>query len=56
MIKKDIIKDTIKISFVHYMKWTRVMLPVVYEEFEVVYIFSFLFSFHYHCQLAKSQL
>ena len=55
MIKKDI-KDTIKISFVHYMKWTRVMLPVVFEEFEVVYIFSFLFSFHYHCQLVKSQL
>ena len=23
----------------HYMKWTRVILPIVFEEFEVVYIF-----------------
>ena len=29
----------IKISFMHYMKWAVVMLPIVFEEFEVVYIF-----------------
>ena len=27
----------------HYMKWTKVMLPVVFEEFEVVYIFGCFF-------------
>ena len=37
----------IKISFMHYMKWTSVMLPVVFEEF---------FSFHYKCHLAKGRL
>ena len=41
-------KDTmsIKISFMHYMQWTRIMLPVVFEEFEVAYIFygTFFFS------------
>ena len=47
---------SIKISFVHYMKWTRAMLPVVFEEFQMVYIFLLLFSFHYHCQLVKGQL
>ena len=30
------------------------MLPVVFEEFEVVY--NFLLFFHYNCQLLKSQL
>ena len=31
-LKKNI-KDTmsIKISFIHYMKWVRIMLPVVFE-------------------------
>ena len=31
-------KDTMsmKISFMHYMKWIRVMLPVAFEEFKVV--------------------
>ena len=44
-LKKYSIKDTmsINISFMHYMKWTRVMLPVVFEEFEVFYIFWLLF-------------
>ena len=50
--KKYSINDTIsiKISFMHYMKWRRVMLPVVFEEFELVCIsfvavllFMFLF-------------
>ena len=72
--KKYSINDTIsiKISFMHYMKWRRVMLPVVFEEFELVCIsfvavllFMFLFffvvvffaiSFHCQCQLVKSQL
>ena len=50
------ISYNVKISFMHYLKWTRVMLPGVFEEFEMVYIFSLFFSFHYHCQLAKGQL
>ena len=38
--KKYSIKDatSVKISFRHHMKWTRIMLPVVFEEFEMVYI------------------
>ena len=43
--KKNNKKDrlSIKISFMHYMKWTRVMLPVIFDEFEVAYIYiSFL--------------
>ena len=41
IIKKYIINDTIliKISFMDYMKWTIVLLPVDFEEFKVVYIF-----------------
>ena len=27
---------SIKISFMHYMKWTRVMSPAIFEEFEIV--------------------
>ena len=55
------IKDTmsIKISFMqyrNYITWTRVTLPVVFEEFDMVYIFWLLFSFHYCCQLVKGQL
>ena len=51
VLKKYSIKDTmrIKISFMHYMKSTRVMLPVVFEEVEVAYVFFLLFSFYYHC-------
>ena len=48
MMKKYIIKDTIKISFVYYVKWTRVILTVVSKEFEVVYIFLLLFAFYCH--------
>ena len=33
------------------------MLPVVFEEFEMVYMFLLDFSsFHYNCQLVKGQL
>ena len=28
----------------------------VFEEFDIVYIFLLLFSFHYHCQPVKGQL
>ena len=41
---------SIKLSFMHYMKWTRVMLSVFFEEFELVYIFIAIFSFHYYCR------
>ena len=48
-VEKYGINDTmsIKFSFMHYMQWTRVMLPVVSEEFEMVYMFYlyiFLFT------------
>ena len=44
--QKHIIKDTvsIKISFMHYMKWIRVMLPVVFEVLHFFAIFSFSLS------------
>ena len=53
--KKYSIKDkmSIKISFMDNMKWTRVMLPVVFEEFKVVYIFFcyfFLFTIIANCK------
>ena len=32
------------------------MLPVVFEELELVCIFFAVFSFHNHCQLVKGQL
>ena len=47
---------SIKISFMHFMKWTRVMLPKVFQEFELVYVMFLFFSFHDHCQLVKDQL
>ena len=43
-------------SFMHYMKWTRLMLPVIFKEFELVCIFLLFFSIHYHFQLVKGQL
>ena len=46
---------SMKVSFVYYMKTTRVMLPVAFEEFELVYTFLVIFSCHYHCQLVKGQ-
>ena len=52
--KKYSIKDkmSIKISFMHYMKSTRVMLfslPLVFKEFEMVDIFATFF-----CSLSLS--
>ena len=47
---------SIKISFMYYMKWKRVMFLVIFEEFQIVYIFLLLFSFHLHCQLVKGQI
>ena len=35
---------------------TRLMLPVVFKEFELVCILLQFFSIHYHCQLVKGQL
>ena len=48
--KSCTIKDTmsIKISFMHdrnCITWTRVKLPVVFEEFEMIYIFWLFFLF-----------
>ena len=40
----------------HYMKWTRVTLAEVFEEFELVCVLFPFFSFHNHCQLVKDQL
>ena len=59
--KRGTTKDTtsIKISFMHYrnyITWTKVKLPVPFEEFDTVYIFWLFFPFHYHCQLVKGQL
>ena len=45
---------SIKISFMPYMKWARIKLPVAFEEFEMAYILFVLISFHY--QLVKGQL
>ena len=55
--QKHIIKDTmlIKISFTNYMKLITEMLPVVLEEFELVYTFLLFFSCHYHFQFVKGQ-
>ena len=44
---KDCTKDamSIQISLMHYTKWTRVMLPVVFQEFELFFlIFLFFLS------------
>ena len=43
--KKCSVKDTmsIKVTFMHYLKKTRAMLPVAFEEFRVVYMFKLLF-------------
>ena len=51
------IKDTvsIKISFMHYMKRTRVVMATVVLEESDVFLFFFLLlsSFQYHRQLVK---
>ena len=48
--KKYSVKDTmsIKISFMHYMKGTKVMLPVV-----CIQVFLLLFLLHYRFHLVK---
>ena len=38
---------SIKTRFMHYMKWIRVMLSVVFEEFELVCTVLLFFSCHY---------
>ena len=55
LLEVVIVKDnmSIKISFMHYMKWTRVTLPVVFEEFEVVYLFIY-FSDNFFFSLSLS--
>ena len=56
---KDKDRCTIKDIFMHcrnYIRWTRVKLPVVFEEFDMVYIFWLLFTFNYYSQLVKDQL
>ena len=40
----------------HCMKSTRVLLQVIFREFEMVYISLLLFSFLYHLPLVKSQV
>ena len=44
---------SIKISFLYYMKWIRVILPVVFEEFEVVCIFLAIFFFSLQLSIGK---
>ena len=47
---------SVKISFLHYIiKWTRVILPVGVEKFELFCIFLLSFSFQYNCQLVKGE-
>ena len=48
--KKCSVKDamSIKITFKHYLKKTKAMLTVAFEEFGVAYMFKLLFSFHYN--------
>ena len=50
---------SIKIIFIHHrncITGTRVKLLEVFEEFDMVYAFWLIFSFHYHCQFVKGQL
>ena len=44
---------SIKISFMHFMKWARLMLPVVFKEFGLVCIF--LLFFFYSLSLSISR-
>ena len=44
---------SIKISFMRYMRWIRVMLPDVFEEFEVVYVFLATFCFSLSLSIGK---
>ena len=54
-LKKCSIKEKmlIKISCMHYMTWTRVMLPIVFELF---IFFGYFASFHYRKHLCQSLL
>ena len=54
--KKDALEKFSFIYYRNYITWTRVKLPVVFEEFDLVYVFWFLFSFNYRCQLVKGRL
>ena len=47
---------SIKFSFMHYMKWTRVILPTALEEFELFFTFLAIFYFLDHYQSVKGQL
>ena len=38
----------------HYVKWARVMLPVVFEEFELVCIYFAIFCFPLSLSISKS--
>ena len=40
----------------HYLKKTRAMLPVAFEEFGVVYMFKLLVYFHYNKQISLVKL
>ena len=44
---------SIKTNIMHYTKWTRVMLPVVFEEIEMVYIFFTTFFFSLSLSIGK---
>ena len=44
---------SIKISFMHYMRWIRVMLPEAFKEFQVVYVFLATFCFSISLSIGK---
>ena len=44
---------SIKISSMHYVKWTRVMLPAGFVEFDLVCIFSPVFFFSLPFSIGK---
>ena len=60
--KKNSIKDTmsIKITFIHYLKWSGVMLPKIlnFKEFELVrnFLLSFIFSLPFILNEVQDQL
>ena len=46
--KKDALEKFSFIYYRNYITWTRVKLPVVFQEFDLVHVFWFIFSFNYH--------
>ena len=44
---------SIKINFMYYMKWIKVILTVVFEEFKVVCIFLAIFFFSLQLSIGK---